>query len=119
MKYKHNMKIIITVVILFAALSCSTEKTERKFVEVYKDIIIAREMISDSTKANKVVDSILNSHGMNEAEFRQKYFELSSDRKKFVKMIDSARALANKEIERIKYEANDSGDDIRKDTLKD
>lgn len=94
------------IIILFIAFqACSdTDSKKKEFLGIYKEILVAREIILDSAMANKEVIKILNKHGYEEPQFRQLYFELAQDRKAFIDVIDSAREWARREIDSINSE---------------
>ncbi len=90
-------KIIILLLVLFA-VSCSKEdKSTDKFLNVYKEILIVREQTSDNEVATKQINSILKKNGYTENQFRAEFMELSKDKEKFLRLLDSIRIKASQE----------------------
>jgi len=72
--------------------SCSDSKTkQKKFLNAYKEILIARETIADSTEANKKVAEILKKYDYDESKFRRDFFELAKNSDDFRTLLDSLR----------------------------
>ncbi|MCS6808360.1 MAG: hypothetical protein RML40_07515 [Bacteroidota bacterium] len=87
------------------------------FVEVYTEIVIAREQYGqDTAQANKRVQEILAHAGMTEAMFRERFRALASQPEKLYAMLDSARHRARRiaeeeskrEAERARKQHDDS-----------
>lgn len=92
--------LFLLFVIIFTA--CSDEEAEkREFLEIYKDILVAREMYADSARGNEEVALIFKKHNYNEPKFRELYFSLAKDRNAFMAIIDTAREWARIEIDSI------------------
>lgn len=95
------MKKLIIIFAIFAAISCSDNSEMQRFGKTYKEILIVRESISDTSVANKRVQKIISDNGYSELEFREVFFDLAKDKQKFAKFIDSLRNDARKEVEKI------------------
>lgn len=85
-------KFLVSIILVFAFISCdSSNIDEKKFIDTYREILIARETIADSALANIKVDSIISVNGYTSISFREVFFELAKDRKSFGNLIDSVR----------------------------
>lgn len=85
---------------LVFAVSCSKKDDEtNKFLNVYKEIMIVREQTADSEKASIKINNVLKKNGYTEPEFRAKFMELSKDRVKFLRLLDSVRNKAGEEAQ--------------------
>jgi hypothetical protein len=67
-------------------------------MKAYKEILIARESNQDTAQANREVRKIFKKYNYTEKSFRDKYFEMASNREEFVNLIDSVRKSVTKEI---------------------
>mgnify|MGYP000955115527 CR=1 FL=1 len=81
---------IILGLLLFSSCSDSKVKQE-KFLNAYKEILLARETITDSTEANKKVAQILKKYDYDEPTFRKDFFELVKNSDNFRALLDSLR----------------------------
>lgn len=92
---------ILSLIMLFA---CSQESdvSEEKFVQIYKEILIARESTSDTEKATSNVNEVFEKYNMSESQFREMFMKLSAeDPKRLTEMIDSVRIFTEIEIKKI------------------
>ncbi|MFN3781004.1 MAG: hypothetical protein ACK4SO_02380 [Candidatus Kapaibacteriota bacterium] len=98
------MKKGLVIIFLFslALLSCQKERyssAEKKFMKTYKEILIARYTIEDSTEANKKVMEILKHNGFTFRKFLDFSWELrAKDIRKFNEMMDSIRNEAARDV---------------------
>ncbi len=84
--------IIFCLVFIFALSACSQdENSEGRFIETYRQILIARETIPDSVQANTAVSKIIQKNGYTESSFKEEFFNLAKDKKSFGNLIDSVR----------------------------
>lgn len=84
------------MIFLFA---CSSEEEElERFIDTYREVLIARETHVDSSEANAAVREVFREHGYTEPEFRRKYFDLARDTKRFIVVLDSVRNMARRQI---------------------
>jgi hypothetical protein len=84
-------------------ISCSenTWSDEKEnFTQTYMEILIAREQISDSSKAQITVQTIMQNHGYNEQSFALQFGEYSQTPEELRAILDSAQARARREIKR-------------------
>lgn len=89
--------------LVWLTFSCSEEKRNSdEFIEIYKDILITREINQDSIIAKQKIDSIFRAHNTSEPVFRNNMIELSKDRKDFLRFIDSVRSLIKIEADSIR-----------------
>jgi hypothetical protein len=85
---------------LIALTACGPGESEKQcFSQTYQEILVVRELESDSLEANEKVRQVLEDHGFTEPEFRQLYFDLAEDRESFITMMDSIRARARREAD--------------------
>lgn len=84
------------------SLSCSKEKfskDEKKFMEIYKNILITRYTVSDSTLANKQINEILKKNGFTLRSFYNLFWEIKKkDNLKFLEMMDTIHKRALDEV---------------------
>jgi hypothetical protein len=110
------MKIIIcSLIIIFAFNSCDflpweKNKEKERFINTYKEILIIREKYPDTTIANPKVRIIIKINGYTQDSFRDKFYEYSKDGEEFMKMLDSARTRASRQLikQKMKMEKNKS-----------
>lgn len=87
-----NNKIIISMVLLFSLLACTDDSAkEKQFIKTYKEILVARESFPDSAIANRKVEEIIKKNGFTQNSFKDAFFDLSQDKIRFTKLIDSLR----------------------------
>lgn len=80
---------------LFTLMACSKSNDKEHFAETYKNILIAREMGTDSIATNQQVNKILLDAGYTEKEFRQEFMEYAKDRQAFVQFLSEIKAKAD------------------------
>ena len=91
---------------------------EERFKETYKEILIAREMISDSLEANEEVNRIREEHGYTEQSFMDEYiYYANKDREKFIAIMDSIREEARLEITKINEDNYKNQSKEKKDSV--
>lgn len=93
--------IIFSLIMLFA---CSQESdvSQEKFVQIYKEILIARESTSDTEKGTSNVNEVFEKYNISESQFRDMFMKLSAeDPKRLTEMIDSVRIYTEVEIKKI------------------
>lgn len=88
----RNVLISFFVICLMLLSSCSDSKLKQeRFLNAYKEILIARETISDTTLANKKVAEILRKYDYDEPQFRRDFFEFAKNSDNFRSLLDSLR----------------------------
>lgn len=93
--------IILSLVMLFAC-SEESEVSQEKFVQIYKEILIARESTSDVEKGTSNVNEVFDKYNISESQFRKMFMKLSAENpKRLTEMIDSVRIYTEVEIKRI------------------
>jgi hypothetical protein len=90
-------KTLLFLIFLFAVSCSNKDDSTEKFLNVYKEILIVREQNSDNETATKKINAVLEKNGYTEKEFRAEFIELSQDREKFLKLLDSIRIQASQE----------------------
>ncbi len=99
-------KAISIVLMVWALLACSKlwTSSKDKFIDTYRDLFIARNMISDSNALRDEMAKIYEKHGYEgEKEFLEAFNEYSANLEEFRIMIDSARERAIRELNETKY----------------
>ncbi|MGA2296590.1 MAG: hypothetical protein ABSG15_03480 [FCB group bacterium] len=87
---------------LMILISCSNEKENKeRFMNTYREILIAREREQDSSKTNSEVKKIYQKNNYNEASFFEDWKKYSSNPQEFLIMMDTIRDRAQKEILRL------------------
>lgn len=103
---------LLAVILIIMACNNSKEKATN-YTNAYYEVLITRESISDTAKANPIVRDILKKYGYTEPDFRAESIKLfNDDPKGFTKIIDSVRKRAESEM--IKKENKEK---IEKDKL--
>lgn len=90
----------------FILVGCSNSDNKAKLLNVYKEILIAREKFQDSIQANQEVQKVLKKNGYSENQFRNEIFRLAQSEKDFLKTIDSLRNYVKNEQSRILEKTN-------------
>jgi hypothetical protein len=85
--------LISACIILVVSCGESNEEKER-FFKAYKEILVARETISDTASANMETAKIIMNNGFTKNEFKDMFISLSKNREEFVRVIDSLRQWA-------------------------
>ena len=102
--FEDNMKKIVYIFILIIFISCSDPLGKKeKFIETYKEVLIAREMFSDSTKLEQELKKVYNEHGYNyESDFNEDFNSYKKDMNEFLEIVDTVRARARAELQNLK-----------------
>lgn len=82
-------------------ISCSENKwsdEKENFTQTYMEILIAREQIADSVKAQNTVQTIMQNHGYNEQSFAKQFMEYSHTPDQLKLILDSAQTRARREV---------------------
>lgn len=95
---------LLVLSILFFSCGSEDSKNEYPVIKIYKEVLIAREVNPDSSIANKKIDSIFQSYGTSEPEFRKRIIEQSQNRDDFIKLIDSLRNSIKSEKDSLQRE---------------
>lgn len=88
------MKIIYIIFIsitLFLSTSCGNKIDEKKFFELYKDILIIRNQDEDTATANPKVRELFEIYNYSEEQFKKDFYTLGKKDEKFAKKVDSLR----------------------------
>ncbi len=93
----------LLLTILLTLSSCSedgwTDKKEN-FTQTYMEILVAREQIQDSIKADSEVSSVMAKHGFDQRSFGQQFMEYSRTPEVLKAIMDSAQRRAQRELKR-------------------
>jgi hypothetical protein len=98
------MKKIFFLIILTISLSlsCSDSKEQKeRFIQTYKEILVARERFSDTAIANTEVRKAFRRHNYSEQTFFEDWQHYTSNPKEFLVMMDTIRSRAQKEVEKL------------------
>lgn len=96
------MKRIIIILALFLAVSCSKQEEDyNKFMDTYKEILLVRESVADSSEANSKVREIIEQHGYKMEEFKDEFYNLAKKSPQFAFVVDSLRKTFKQEINKI------------------
>ncbi len=108
-KNKNNSRVlssammILTASIFITLTACSesgwSDKKEN-FTQTYMEILITRQQITDSAKAQNEVRAVMEKHGYNEQSFAQQFMEYSRTPEALKLILDSAQSRARREIKR-------------------
>lgn len=109
-------KILIYILLISSIIfSCSENKNEfdERFLNAYSEVLIARESISEKSKADSAVAAILSTYNYSEPEFRKEFEVRIKEPQKFMKTLDSIRNLIqiqldSTELERMKIKLQDN-----------
>jgi len=74
----------------------------------YKEILIVREMFTDTAKANAEVKKIFNKNNYTEKVFFEEWKEYTGNPQEFIIMMDTIRERAQKEIIKSRQQQNKS-----------
>jgi hypothetical protein len=109
------MKNIITFsLLMFAGLfvGCSEYEIDKDtFIDVYKEILTVREMITDSVEAENAIESIYLKYEITEELFKSDYFFYAESEVDFIEILDSVRDRVMSELAEIEI-SRDSLDGI-------
>ncbi len=89
-------KAISIIVIAIGLYSCNQDSiNEKNFMDTYQDILVVRNSITDTTLANKIIDSIMKAHNYSMESFQVDMLKLAKNKDDFNKVIDSMRSNLN------------------------
>lgn len=111
------MKKILLIFSLVLVYACTEESniSEKKFIQVYQEVLLARESTADIEKGTSSVNEVFAKYNISEPEFREMYMKLSSeDPKRLAEMIDSIRVYTEVEIRKI--DSVQKASEMEKDT---
>ena len=73
---------------------------KENFTQTYMEILITREQLQDSTKANAEVAKVMASHGYDQQSFGEQFIEYSRTPEVLKAIMDSAQKRAQRELKR-------------------
>ncbi len=100
---RPSILLVLLVSIFCSLASCSEEGwTDKKenFTQTYMEILVAREQIQDSIKADSEVSSVMAKHGFDQRSFGQQFMEYSRTPEVLKAIMDSAQRRAQRELKR-------------------
>src|SRR6056300_815133 len=98
------MKYVLILISIILFSSCEQEKkmSDEKFLDIYTEVLIARESTTDREEGTRKVNKVLEKHSMTEPDFRKTYLELSKDDpKRLGRLIDSVKNHTSEVIREI------------------
>ena len=98
------MKKIIMILSLALVFACSDDggMTDEKFIQIYQEVLVARESTVDREAGTSKVNEVFEKYNISEPEFRQMYLKMSSEKpKRLAEMLDSIRIQTEVEIRNI------------------
>ncbi len=105
---------ILSLVLVFA---CSEDgsMTDEKFIQIYQEVLVARESTVDREAGTSRVNEVFAKYNISEPEFRQMYLKMSSEKpKRLAEMMDSIRIQTEVEIRKI--DSTKKASEMEKDT---
>ena len=99
-KMKKIFILILLAFLFFVSCSDSKEQKER-FIQTYKEILVARERFADTAVANSEVRKAFKRHKYTEQSFFEDWRHYTSNPKEFLVMMDTIRARARSEVEKL------------------
>lgn len=111
------MKKIILILSLVFVFACSDDggMTDEKFIQIYQEVLVARESTADREAGTSKVNEVFAKYNISEPEFRQMYLKMSSEKpKRLAEMMDSIRIQTEVEIRKIDSTKKES--EMEKDT---
>jgi hypothetical protein len=89
------MKAIYTLflsLMFFGFISCNNSNIdEKKFFDLYKDILVIRTQYEDTTIANPKIRELFDLYDYSEKQFKKDFYTLGTKDEKFASKVDSLR----------------------------
>ncbi|GEM_PF-1502744 len=88
------MKKIILILSLVLVFACNDEEgmSDEKFIQIYKEVLVARESTADREAGTSKVNEVFAKYNISEPEFRKMFLKMSSEKpKRLAEMMDSIR----------------------------
>ena len=98
------MKKIILILSLVLVFACSEDEgmSDEKFIQIYQEVLVARESTADREAGTSKVNEVFAKYNISEPEFRRMYLKMASDKpKRLAEMMDSIRIQTEVEIGKI------------------
>lgn len=98
------MKKIIFILSLVLVFACSEDEgmSDEKFIQIYQEVLVARESSADREVGTSKVNEVFAKYDISEPEFRKMYLKMSSEKpKRLAEMMDSIRIQTEVEIRKI------------------
>ncbi len=97
-------KSILLPLISFLMLwSCSFfEKDKDKFIDTYREILIIREMYTDSARVNKEIVKLFDKYSYDWDSFTEDYNSYKEDPQVFMEIMDSVRERNQRELNKFR-----------------
>ena len=100
---------------LFLFSCTDTEEEKVRFTSAYKEILLVRETVTDSSEANSEVMKVMAKYGYDSQTFQKAYFEYAKKPEEFIIMLDSIRSSVQDEISKIEQSRIDTTEQIKKE----
>jgi hypothetical protein len=88
--------ILYTIILVLLLSACGNNVDEKRFYDVYTQILEIREANPDTTIANPLVNKIFEQNQYPKEQFKVEYFELAQDGDKFIRKVDSIKLLVSR-----------------------
>ena len=98
------MKKIILILSLAFVLACSDDgsMTDEKFIQIYQEVLVARESSADREAGTTKVNEVFAKYNISEPEFQKIFFKMAKEKpKRLAEMMDSIRIQTEVEIRKI------------------
>lgn len=105
---------ILSLVLVFA---CSDDgaMTDEKFIQIYQEVLVARESTSDREVGTTRVNEVFTKYNISEPEFQKIYLKMASEKpKRLAEMLDSIRIQTEIQIRNI--DSTKKASEMEKDT---
>lgn len=95
----NKVSILIAAILLTIIHSCSFfEKDKEKFIDTYREIVIIREMYTDTSKVNKEINKLFEKNGYDWDSFTDDYYSFVENPQEFLEIMDSVRERNQREL---------------------
>jgi|APTNR8051073442_1049403.scaffolds.fasta_scaffold14374_4 hypothetical protein len=111
------MKKIILILSLVLVFACNNEDgmSDEKFIQIYQEVLVARESTVDREKGTSKVNEVFEKYNISEPEFRKLYLKMASENpKRLAELLDSIRIQTEVEIRSI--DSIRKASEMKKDT---
>ncbi|MGE5479332.1 MAG: hypothetical protein ACM3U1_02785 [Chloroflexota bacterium] len=99
-----SKKVLLTAALAIGVVivvACADANRDReRFMRIYQEVLIARELHSDSLRAEEEVQKILQKNGFTEQSFREEFIKFAQDKDDFIRMMDTIRNRASRQTEK-------------------
>ncbi|MFA7326012.1 MAG: hypothetical protein WC121_05055 [Candidatus Kapaibacterium sp.] len=111
------MKKIIMILSLVLVFACSDDggMTDEKFIQIYQEVLVARESTVDREAGTSKVNEVFEKYNISEPEFQKIFFKMAKEKpKRLAEMMDSIRIQTEVQIRNI--DSTKKASEMEKDT---